>query len=91
MVIEVRFYASLRHYRPDDSGSGTVTVDVPDGISLGELFEEMEIDAGEIETMIINGVASGPERILTDGDRVELFPPGFAANRKGAEYGINSF
>lgn len=78
LVIEVLLFASLRHYRPTDSGTGTITVDVPDCISLGELLEEMEIDAAEVKTIMVNGEDSTKDRILTDGDRVELFPPDFA-------------
>lgn len=78
MVIEVLLFASLRHYRPMDSGTGTITVDVPDRISLGELLEELKINAAEVKTILVNGEDSSKERILADGDRVELFPPDFA-------------
>lgn len=78
LVIEVLLFASLRHYRPTDSGTGTITVDVPDSISLGELLEEMEINAAEVRTILVNGEDSKVERVLVDGDRVELFPPDFA-------------
>jgi sulfur carrier protein ThiS len=51
-----------------------VAVDVPDGITLGELLAEMEIDSGERKLAAVNGDDSSPERVLFDGDRVELFP-----------------
>jgi sulfur carrier protein ThiS len=79
LVIEVRLYASLRRYRPAGSDTGMVAVDVPDGISLGELLEELEINSGEIKLAAVNGSDSSPERVLYDGDRVELFPRDFAA------------
>lgn len=79
MVIEIRLYASLRHYRPAGSDTGMVAVDVPDGISLGELLTELEIDTDEIKKARVNGVESGSVRVLTDGDRVELFPGDFVA------------
>lgn len=79
MVIEVRLYASLRRYRPAGSDTGMVAVDVPDGISLGELLDEMEINTSEIHMAAVNGSDSAPERVLFDGDRVELFPRDFAA------------
>lgn len=56
-----------------------VAVDVPDGISLGELLSELEINSGEIKLAAVNGNDSSPERVLADGDRVELFPRDFAA------------
>ncbi|MDR3565508.1 MAG: MoaD/ThiS family protein [Negativicutes bacterium] len=73
-MIEVRLCASLRHYRPSTSDMGIVTVDVPDGISLGELLDEMEMDAREIKQATVNGVDSDFERVLFDGDRVAFFP-----------------
>ncbi|MDR7868126.1 MAG: MoaD/ThiS family protein [Sporomusaceae bacterium] len=79
MVIEVRLYASLRRYRPAGSDTGMVAVDVPDGISLGELLSELEIDTDEIKLAAVNGNDSNPARVLFDGDRVELFPRDFAA------------
>ncbi|MDT8900536.1 MoaD/ThiS family protein [Anaeroselena agilis] len=79
MVIEVRLYASLRRYRPEGSDTGMVAVDVPDGISLGELLSELEIDTDEIKLAAVNGNDSSPAKVLSDGDRVELFPRDFAA------------
>lgn len=76
MVIELRLYGSLRKYRPTMSEASTVTADVPDGISLGEFLDEMEIDAVEIRSAAVNGADSDLARLLSDGDRVELFPPG---------------
>jgi sulfur carrier protein ThiS len=75
----VRLYASLRRYRPAGSDTGMVAVDVPDGISLGELLSELEIDTGEIKLAAVNGDDSDSARVLFDGDRVELFPRDFAA------------
>lgn len=77
----MRLYASLRRYRPAGSDTGMVAVDVPDGITLGELLAEMEIDSGEIKLAAVNGDDSSPERVLFDGDRVELFPRDFAAKK----------
>jgi len=79
LVIEVRLNASLRHYRPLGSDSGLVAVDVHDSITLGELLEEMEINVDEIKIMTVNGADTGCEKILFDGDRVELFPADFDA------------
>lgn len=80
MVIEVRLYASLRQYRPSTSDKGIITVDVPDGISLGELLDEMEMDGGQVKQATVNGVDSDFERVLFDGDRVSLYP---AADTQG--------
>jgi hypothetical protein len=41
----------------------------------------MEIESGEIRLAAVNGDDSRPERVLFDGDRVELFPRDFAAKK----------
>lgn len=56
-----------------------VAVDVPDGISLDELLAELEINTSEIHLAAVNGDDSSLDRVLADGDRVELFPRDFAA------------
>ena len=75
MVIEVRLCASLRQSRPSTSDQGIVTVDVPDGISLGELLDELEMANEQVRQATVNGVDSDLERVLFDGDRVALYPP----------------
>jgi molybdopterin converting factor small subunit len=90
-------YASLRN-RKNGSDSGVVTVDVPDGISLGELLDEMELDIKEVDVMRVNDINSDAERVLFDGDLVDLFPAGFSKSRDsikhintGSKNGINTF
>jgi len=78
LVIEVRLYASLRQYRPSTANSisdnSYVTVDVPDGISLGELLDELEMDVDEVKRVLVNGMNSDFERVLSDGDLVAMYP-----------------
>lgn len=74
LVIEVRLYASLRQSRPSVADQGLVTVDVPDGISLGELLDELEMATAQVKQATVNGVDSDLERVLFDGDRVALYP-----------------
>ncbi|MDR3588587.1 MAG: MoaD/ThiS family protein [Negativicutes bacterium] len=73
-MIEVRLYASLRQSRPSVADQGLVTVDVPDGISLGELLDELEMATAQVKQATVNGVDSDLERVLFDGDRVALYP-----------------
>jgi len=78
LVIEVRLYASLRRHGPAVSDTGMLAVDVAEGISLGELIDELEINQREIRTMKVNGTISDIAQVLADGDRVDLFPGDFA-------------
>jgi molybdopterin converting factor small subunit len=73
MVIEVRFFASLRRYTPADP-SGIISVDVPDNLSVEELLNQMEVIPADVANILLNGKEVGLTTSLSDGDRLELFP-----------------
>lgn len=73
MVIEVRFFAALRRYTPTDP-SGIISVDVADGLTAEELLNQMEVEPSHIHTILINGKESSMAALLSDGDRIGLFP-----------------
>ena len=78
MVIEVRFFAALRRYTPADP-SGIVSVDVADGLSVEELFHQMEIEPAHVQNILLNGKESSLTTQLFDGDTLGLFPPNGSA------------
>lgn len=73
MVIEVRFFASLRRYTPADP-SGIISVDVPDNLSVEELLQQMEVSPVDVANILLNGKGSSLTTNLSDGDRLGLFP-----------------
>lgn len=73
MVIEVRFFASLRRYTPNDP-SGIISVDVADDLTVEELLQQMEVDPAPINSIIINGKEGTLVTHLADGDQLGLFP-----------------
>jgi molybdopterin converting factor small subunit len=73
MVIEVRFFASLRRYTPADP-SGIISVDVPDNLSVEELLNQMEVNPVDVANILLNGKESSMTTHLSDGDRLGLFP-----------------
>lgn len=73
MVIEVRFFASLRRYTPADP-SGIISVDVPENLSVEELLHQMEVDPTDVKSILLNGKESSLITHLSDGDRLGLFP-----------------
>ena len=74
MVIEVRFFAALRRYTPADP-SGIISVDVADGLSIEELLNQMEVEPSHVHSILLNGKESQLTDLLSDGDRLGLFPP----------------
>ena len=73
MVIEVRFFAALRRYTPADP-SGIISVDVADGLSVEELLRQMEVEPSHVHSVLLNGKESCLTALLSDGDRLGLFP-----------------
>lgn len=69
-MIEVRVFATLRQ------GREKVTMLSPDGISCaGDILTLMNIPAGEVSILLVNGFHQKPETPVKDGDIVALFPP----------------
>ena len=73
MVIEVRFFAALRKYTPSEP-SGIISVDVEDGLAVSDLLRELEVDPSEVIGISLNGKTVRPDSLLSDGDRLGLFP-----------------
>ncbi len=50
-------------------------LELPDGFVLVELLDMLEIELSvEALLMAVNGRMAGPERVLEDGDQVNLMP-----------------
>ena len=73
MVLEVRFFASLRRYTPADP-SGIVSVDVADGLTVEELLHQMEVEPAHVDSILLNGKDGALATQLVDGDVLGLFP-----------------
>jgi molybdopterin converting factor small subunit len=74
MQIELRLYATLRQAAPE-APTGVLTVDVPAGATVADLFARFNIDPADVRMIMINGIAAEPGRVLQGGDRLGLFPP----------------
>ncbi|WP_169717707.1 MoaD/ThiS family protein [Sporomusa silvacetica] len=48
---------------------------MPDGITVLDLVKKIEIDPTEIHLIMINGIRCEFDKIVSNGDRVGLFPP----------------
>lgn len=74
MVIEVRFFASLRRYTPSEP-SGILSVDVADDLTVEELLHQLEVEPSHVAGILLNGKEAELVSPLVDGDRLGLFPP----------------
>lgn len=74
MRIEVRVFATLTAFLPPLT-EGATTLDVPPGSTIHDVIERLGIPADLERVSLVNGVDATPERPLSPGDVLTLFPP----------------
>lgn len=80
MKVEVRLYAGLREKLPD-APRGRAGLDLPEGATLQDLLDRLDIPDRLAQMVLVNGVQSPrarparASRPLADGDSVAIFPP----------------
>ena len=72
MTILVKVYATLREYT---GGEGTFTLSYDGNVTVSKLLENLGVPREEVKMIMVNGRRSKPEKTLSDGDRVAVFPP----------------
>ncbi len=75
MRIELRLYASLKGYLPEDSLDNTCSVEMEEGATVKKLFEKFQIPFDLPKIIFLNGIHARGDEMLKDGDRVGAFPP----------------
>jgi len=76
LIVEVRLFATLSSYLPPrDRGTGTTALDVPVGATVNDVATRLGIPDALARVALVNGKDAGPERHLSAGDVVTLFPP----------------
>jgi molybdopterin synthase sulfur carrier subunit len=76
MKVELRLFANLRKKLPPGSPRGKCDLELPDGTTLGQLLERMDIPRPSAQMVLINGDHDRNfDRLLQDGDVLSIFPP----------------
>ena len=75
MRVEVRLFATLARYLPEDSRVGSATVEVAEGSTVADLAEELGIPVDLPRISLVNDADADGARRLRNGDVVTLFPP----------------
>ncbi|NSW85704.1 MAG: MoaD/ThiS family protein [Syntrophobacteraceae bacterium] len=73
MRVEVRLYATLRRFGPEDNAP--VILDVPEGTRLIHVIESLGIPDDVEKIVLVSGRPAEPDSVLNDGDRIVMFPP----------------
>lgn len=72
MEVTVRLFAVLR----ERAGSPELTLDLPDGASVGDALEQLSALAGDVPlVMAVNREYASEEQLLDPGDELALIPP----------------
>ncbi|MFN3929986.1 MAG: MoaD/ThiS family protein [Thermoflexus sp.] len=72
--MKVQVYAILRQYIPDTQ-RGPLTLEVPEGTTVGQLIQQLPIPPELARVVFVNGVRQEPDWVLQEGDEVGIFPP----------------
>ena len=75
MRIEVRLFATFASYLPPGSGGGTAMIEIPQESTVDDVAAHLGIPSGLQRIVLVNGHDAGPDRCLSAGDIVTLFPP----------------
>lgn len=75
MKIEVRLFATLATYLPDEGDGRSATLEFPAGSTLKDVVGSLRIPDDMPMIAMLNGRDAAPEELLADGDVLSLFPP----------------
>jgi sulfur carrier protein ThiS len=80
MRITVKLHASLRPYGKSDSKDGLFPLETSEKATVREVIRELGIPPEKVRMILLNGRGVDSDSILSNGDRIALFPPEMAFN-----------
>ncbi len=75
IAVHARLYATLRRHRPGVGLGEAIRVGLPEGATVGQLVQQMDLPADQVKLVFVNGLARDQRCVLADGDEVGIFPP----------------
>ncbi len=79
MQIEIKLFASLAQYLPDDAVRNVASINVTEGATTASVLADHGVPPEHCHLVLVNGVYLGPgERkvqVLHDGDTLAIWPP----------------
>lgn len=70
MKIKARLFATLRNGRGKE-----IDLDLEEGSDVKKVIGNLNIHEEEAAILLVNGISSTLESMLSDGDTVSIFPP----------------
>lgn len=75
MKIEVRLFATLAGYLPDEGDGQSATLELADDSRVRDVVRSLRIPLDMPFLTMVNGRDARLDQPLTDGDVLSLFPP----------------
>jgi sulfur-carrier protein len=75
MKVHIQLYATLARHLPESREGNSCTLEVSEGTLIGDLLTVLKIPTHAPKIILRNGVHADLTTMLTNGDRVAVFPP----------------
>lgn len=75
MKIEIQLYATLTQFLPPGADGKKAVIEVPDGITVKGVMDQLGIPQEHPNLTLVNGIQSPDQKALKDGDILAVFPP----------------
>jgi molybdopterin synthase sulfur carrier subunit len=73
--VNVRLFATLRRELPHLGVGESLSVELPDDATVGQLVRELELPEEQVKIVFVNSTVRKEDYGLTDGDEIGIFPP----------------
>ncbi len=80
MQVTVKLHASLRPYGRNNSDNGLFPLEKTEKATVLEVIRQLGIPPERVRMILLNGIGVDSSSMLSNGDRVALFPPEMAFN-----------
>jgi molybdopterin converting factor small subunit len=80
MQVTVKLHASLRPYGRSDPNDGLFPLETAEKATVREVIRELGIPPEKVRMILLNGRGVDFDSVLSNGDRIALFPPEMAFN-----------
>jgi molybdopterin converting factor small subunit len=75
MRVQVKLFATLRHYAPSASIGRPFEIDLAEGATVADLIHHLSLPAEETKMVYVNARARPEDWRLEPGDEIGIFPP----------------
>jgi sulfur-carrier protein len=75
ITVYVKLFATLRDLRPGLGIGEAFAVEVPQGSTLGQLVQQLQLPEKEVKLVFVNGISRERDQVLAAGDELGIFPP----------------